>query len=508
MGKDDRKFIRIVFDSAPQGRVKHSANKFHAGETVSGKVLLRLDKPTEITNLKMEVSGKEETWFQSTKSASGMTSKPAEVGSERDVFPTTALTMHTFRNKVQGDYEFPFSFQLHPNLPGSTNLICPGNLAVKMQGGFCRTIYMISVVAENSGTFSRNMKASEQIFVNPAPTFETLMPQSANETTEVQSFFCFSHGSVNTELSVENCVVSPGQNLDVRIKMTNVSSKKIKLNLQLVKNVKMTGSEQNAGMFGADSRQMEFPVDLSEKLYKKIGIVSKKSSRNGVHDEVYSIQVPDDVQPDVSGTFAMTTHQLMLRAGVSMGDSIRVLIPIIVTDSHMNTHAAPNITDVRPADFKPTVLNSAGGMCNYHFNLIQMAPQFHTMETQRMLATPTSLQSMQANQRSATLPNLGNGHQQQVPYRDPQQQQQYHYAPPQQNGNHNQQQGQHQYHYTPPQQIQAQQVQQNHVANRTQPIQNQPGPYQLAPAQQYTHYEGKPQITPVQKSKTCYYSKQ
>lgn len=115
MGKNDKKFIRISFDDAPQGRVKFGANKFHAGEIVSGRVLLRLDKPTEITNLKMEVrllhkiqlnlnhmikrtimtvvilfylahfghvsvwqvSGTEETWFQSTKSASGMTNKPA-----------------------------------------------------------------------------------------------------------------------------------------------------------------------------------------------------------------------------------------------------------------------------------------------------------------------------------------------------------------------------------------------------------------------------------------------
>ena len=135
-----------------------------------------------------------------------------------------------------GNYSYPFSYPLRPNLPGVAFFHRETEAAdPKWRASGRKNIvhgdveYKLKVYVEQNGTaFARDLYAKQCITVNPAFDWNTMRPATGAKTGQVMMCCCIPRGAVTLNASFDRSAYMAGEVAQIRAGIKNESEQDVK----------------------------------------------------------------------------------------------------------------------------------------------------------------------------------------------------------------------------------------------------------------------------------------
>ncbi|XP_050561983.1 arrestin domain-containing protein 2-like [Spodoptera frugiperda] len=186
---------------------------FKPGDLVTGTIKYYIDEPTKFEGISMNFLGNGNCWWTKTEGGA------INVGNS-ETYVNQSICFYTGKSgeELSGTYEYPFQFLLPINIPSS------------YKDGNCVIAYKIIV------TFVRTTRREQ---------FEAEIPVQGYVTTSVQEpmlfglqkklFPVFTDSKIALRGELENVAVTPGENVNLTIKINNDSNNEIFVRTELIK---------------------------------------------------------------------------------------------------------------------------------------------------------------------------------------------------------------------------------------------------------------------------------
>eukprot|EP00878_Enallax_costatus_P040845 GHUV01047241.1.p1 GENE.GHUV01047241.1~~GHUV01047241.1.p1 ORF type:complete len:286 (+),score=64.25 GHUV01047241.1:195-1052(+) len=224
---------------------------YYAGDVVTGSVFLHVAERTTFKKCNIKVTGVEKVAWEERHGSGKYRHTEHYKGK-----------YHIFQNKLPlmgegtlepGDYQWPFSFQLPNNIPGSFSY----------QGGHTRASieYKIKADCDQTGMFKPDFKKTIKIEVlqqykaAPAP-----IDLAAEEP--ISYWCCFNKGLIGLKVTGETDGYTPGEHIRLRAMVDNKSTEKVPyVEFRLYQDVSLTAKSS----WGSDHHKNFF----IQRLYQK-----------------------------------------------------------------------------------------------------------------------------------------------------------------------------------------------------------------------------------------------
>ena len=304
------------------------------GELVQGDICVSIIEPVQVNCIYLKLKGYEQAQVQVTKSVPdysnshhhgghghghgghgghghgghGHASVPTKTITEtyhekREIFRHKVIIMHQKCTLIPGSYQFPFSFYLDNNLPGS--------FTAEFARGKGQVFYKIKgeVDVQSSSLFDKNIKGKCPIVINELLQ-KQLNIQSNYKEGNVTFLCCFKKGTASMAMTFDKNAYAPGEcvNLQIHVDNTNSTAKLQGISLKLVQTVNLTAR-------GMKSREEV--------------IVCKSSSGpvlpGGKEDRILMLPLPANLeQTSRGGALANCTYSLYVALKVPYSPDIKL----------------------------------------------------------------------------------------------------------------------------------------------------------------------------------------
>lgn len=303
--------LGINMGNSGSGGIHVSVGKgaYAPGETVTGTVSVNILNPIRAKSITVRISGKEKCRWneQRTRTVDGRseTYTVSHSGNHR-ILETIVPVMTLDENMAySGQFQYPFSFVLPANLPGTTY--------IQTNGVTASVYYSVQGRLNIVGMLKSDLKFKQPLVVRQAPPF--LNRLQANYSGAVTVFCCVSKGMVTMNIAAEKNAYQPGEQAGISASIDNQSRrnfKRIVAELKQVVEVSASGSWKRFEMVVAQSSHP--------------GIERMQSDLN----RQLVLQIPPTVQQNCQGYIVKMHYSLNVRADVAWGRDPTCKMPLVI----------------------------------------------------------------------------------------------------------------------------------------------------------------------------------
>ena len=277
---------------------------YKPGSTVTGRVHVRIVKQTKFSGVYLNVLGMERVQFIVQHGSGSTTFLGTNTLIKAD---TTLVEGGEFK---QGEFTFPFTFQLPTGLPGSMEFNC-GRVS---DGTSASISYHVKAVVRVPGFLKSDLRnKSSFAIVQAPPNFET-SSLVANSESDVRILGCIHRGRAELTLNSPTDSFYTGGLVSVNVSVKNTSKSRIKLVLELRRALHLS--------------------TVSREVYRE-QVVAKGSgptvpANSSVENVNITFQIPAKASQQCFGFLVKGLYFLRLVGKVSCGKEFHCRVPAFV----------------------------------------------------------------------------------------------------------------------------------------------------------------------------------
>lgn len=236
-----------------------------AGEIITGKVIAHITTPKVVDKVVLKVMCKEKVEWEEERSHTEYEGE----GENRRAITRYSRHDHKFKSKIfkdvivvstlahmlpPGTYQYPFSYQLRPDLPGcfkhkrSQRSMDPHHHhPLQTEASVC---YTLKAQFETAGTFARDIKCREEIIINSFFDWNKMQPARAHKEGDVIVCCCFNKGKAALTCDFDKAAYAAGEVAQVKAYIKNESTKEIAhMRVQLMRNISIRDGSGHSRSF-------------------------------------------------------------------------------------------------------------------------------------------------------------------------------------------------------------------------------------------------------------------
>ena len=327
--------------------VKTDQPYYYPGNTVKGKIYLRLESAREFKKIEIEIKGKEKIGFRKQKfkeNDDGSTEVEWEKIKEDKTHMNTKVKCKDFDGEMEaGDYEIPFEFDLPDDIPSS---VIYSNKK-DHEKPKCNIKYHIKCIIDAAGWFGRDLKYKQMLVVHEKPV-EFKENTTKEETINISEWCCIDKGSCNMKVNFNKNIFYSNETAKAMVAVDNskcgLPVKRVEF--RIVQKVKMKGDhermecekeiidkddESGIPAGGTEVTTKEMELDLSKIKYAPSKEKKKKGKMKARSPEEYFMltQLP----PAVHSKYCDLDYKLNMNVefdGCVCGEKPSISVPLTI----------------------------------------------------------------------------------------------------------------------------------------------------------------------------------
>ena len=318
---------------------------YNPGSIVTGAVYLDVFRPVTIYNAELRIRGTERVkWEELKTNPQGDANKITEkMKDKQQIFDVSTLLQVGTASLPPGQYQYPFSFQLPDQIPGT--------FEIKHFDHDGRIRYSL-IVSLNCGGLAQPIKYRTELIVRQRPTIPNY---NAPVTSDEEVCVCFSNkGRCSMTCNFQSDTYQPGNDAML---MTTVDNKICTADIRnftvgLIQYVNFRTRTGKVSDFTRTIRTKEFP-----------GI--QKNTSNQGNPQLMSIKLEESsfesgklIQPSVDGTMIKCRYELKVVPVFDVPCSCCSRTPVITVPLYIYAPELQNWIPAIPPGFKPKVFET------------------------------------------------------------------------------------------------------------------------------------------------------
>ena len=300
------------------------------GEMVSGTLYGNILNPVHAKSVSVRVSGKERChWTESqTRTVNGKseTHSVTHSGFNRVLDTLVPLVTLDASSPFSGQFQYPFSFVLPVNIPGSHESVTNGIRA--------SVIYKLTSRVNISGMFKSDLVFKQVFFVRQPPPFLNRLQSCYSGNVTV--FCCVSRGFVTMNVSSDKNAYTSGEQASVMASIDNQSRRKFR---RIIAELVMM-----LDVYSSSGRHRSTKRVICATSYPGVAPMSSET------DRPMTLPIPQNLSQNCQGTIVRMHYVLNVRADVAWGTDPKCFLPIMI---YLPETKTPVTLPTAPPDYKP-----------------------------------------------------------------------------------------------------------------------------------------------------------
>lgn len=330
---------------------------YYAGETMTGRVMAHVVSPITCDEVVVKIAAKTKVKWDEERAETifegegeNRTSRTVWHHEERKtkdkIFKQTIVVSRVTATLMPGDWAWPFSFPIPAGLPG----IMKYSKSVKSHDPAfheklkteASIVFTCKAAVNTRGVFSRDLKARQELVVNPYFDWAKLVPQAVLKKGEVYWCCCIPQGEITLDCKFDKAAYAAGETAQISAAIKNDSA--CNVSNMLVKLMRVITLVDDHG------HHKYISDELARATYE--GVAAKTAS--GRYLPLPLKSSAGGFISSIDSKFVKVRYQIEVECDIPMAFDIEAHLPIIVYQP------APAVV-ASPYAFAPGAVVMGGG---------------------------------------------------------------------------------------------------------------------------------------------------
>lgn len=340
-------FFDRLFGSRNLIHVHTEKQQYYSGEVVQGTISLSIVEATHIDAVYVKIKGFQESAFEETESVSSTRvdsngekrneSKLVTVlRQQKSVFFRRKYCIHAYKATLHnGNFLFPFQFQLEHGLPGTFTISSQSSGFNSFPKGIVR--YSVKAEVAVPGMFKPNIKSTQDILICE-PLDRALMSSDTYKEAKVTFLCCIPKGHVSVAANIDKNAYAPGEVVNVRLIVDNTQSHVALdgLSLKLQQSLKLSAQNHTYQRDETVARGRSQAVPVGERT-----------------DRIIQLVIPQQTEPSTRASLVRCDYTLKIDMIVPWSPNVTLKQPVQIYAPVQQTYV---MAPAMPPDWNPTLM--------------------------------------------------------------------------------------------------------------------------------------------------------